>query len=151
MPADFSAIANLINKSYEVERSHIDEPLETVDSIASAMEGGIHFVSVDSQNALVGCVYVNPRLQGIFQLTVDTRNRRQGHGRKLMREAESYGKSVGWPETLISILDFRAEELVPYYRNLGYVETGESRSPSLRSPARMIRPCKLIMMSKKLA
>lgn len=143
-------IAALINRSYEVENSFIYAPPETEGSISSAMATGTYFVCVDSQGALIGCIYVSRRLQCIFQLTVDAGKRREGYGRRLMEAAERDCKAAGWQEILVSILNFRREELLPIYRRLGYVETGETRIPSLVAPARMIRLCHLILMSKQL-
>lgn len=148
--ADFSTIADLINSSFEIERSYIYEPPETQNSVATAMESGTYFVAVGSHGDLIGCVYVNPRLRGIFRLAVAIAQRSQGYGRRLMAEAESYGKDARWPEVMIGILDFR-QELLPYYRTLGYVEKELPRDLALQPPAHIIRPCQLIMMSKNLS
>lgn len=146
---DFAAIADLLNRSFEVERSHIVDEPETQSSVAAAMSrGGIYFVTVDSQG-LIGCVYVDPGRRGIFKLAVEPSLRRQGHGRKLMAEAEKYGKDAGWPKVLAAILSFRSD-LPEYYRDIGYVETGEHRPLVLEPPARALKPCHLIMMSKNL-
>jgi len=145
--SDYVAIADLLNRSFEVERSHIIDEPETQSSVAAAVgRGGIYFVAVDSQD-LIGCVFVDLGLRGIFKLAVEPSLRRQGHGRKLMAEAEKYGKDAGWPKVLTAILNFRSE-LPKYYRDIGYVETGEHKPLVLEPPARALIPCHLIMMSK---
>jgi hypothetical protein len=46
----------------------------------------------------------------------------------------------------ISVVDLRTE-LPPFYRRLGYVETGTAPFPD---PAKAKRPCHFILMSKPL-
>jgi GNAT superfamily N-acetyltransferase len=146
---DFSAIADLINRSYVIERSHIEDEPETAMSIAAVIDaGGIYFVAVES-DAIIACVNVVPRLRAVFKLTVEPARRRQGYGRKLMAEAESYGRRAGWASMRIAVLNFRLE-LFDYYRRLGYVPTGECRRVELGRSTRMIQPCHLIVMSKGL-
>src|SRR5258708_4875199 len=86
---DFGAIADLVNRAFDVERFYLEES-ETANSVAATVRGGaVYFVAVDSK-VLVGCVNVQPRLKAIFQLAVESSPRREGIGRKLMAEAEKY-------------------------------------------------------------
>src|SRR5215510_1160425 len=146
--SDAGAIARLINKSFAIERPYIQEPSETQISIASELEGGVYFVAIDSQDQLIGCVYVHSALRGIFKLAVEASRRRRGYGSTLMKEAESYCKAMGWSTVRIAILSFRTD-LANYYRGLGYTETGEVQD--IKPPARAIQPCHMILMSKELS
>jgi len=148
--ADFKAVADLINRVFEIERQFIYEPPETQSSVATAMEGGTYFVAIDSQNHLIGCVYVYPRLKGVFRLAVEPSCRRKGYGQRLMAQAEKYAREAGWLEVFIGIVNFRPE-LLGYYRKLGYIETGEKKEIALKPGVRLILPCHLILMSKKLS
>ena len=147
-PADFPAIAHLINKCFDIDRAYIEEPDETKSSVAADMKDGMYFVAVDGKRQTIGCVYLHHRLQAIFKLAVEPSMRKQGYGRKLMTEAEKYGKGEGWSIARIAILNFRLD-LLDYYQKLGYGDTGMTRP--IAPPAMPIQPCHLIIMSKKIS
>ena len=144
---DFDAIATLVNRSFEIERSYLKEPPETAASVADDIKSGLYCVAVDSQRQLVGCVYIHNRHRAIFKLAVEPALQRKGIGRRLMAGAEEYAKSAGWPQVAVSFLSVRTE-LLEYYHKQGYAETGEERK--LARPACAIQPCHLTIMSKKL-
>jgi N-acetylglutamate synthase-like GNAT family acetyltransferase len=140
---DAETIAELINTSFEVERDYVKDPAETADSVRREMEIYPYWVAVTDQGTIIGCICVNPTLRGIFKLAVELPFRRKGYGHRLMTKAEEYCKAAGWTEVRIAILNFRTD-LLEYYSNLGYAETGEQRSV-----AHAVQPCHLILMSKK--
>lgn len=58
---DSDAIADLINRAFEVERPYVDERPMTKNSVIDAMTSGIYFVAVDSQ-----CVVIYVRLAYLY-------------------------------------------------------------------------------------
>jgi N-acetylglutamate synthase-like GNAT family acetyltransferase len=124
--ADYHAIADLLNQSFEeIERSYIEEDPETADSAAG---DGPFFVAIDEQARVVGCVKVSKKLGAILKLAVKKSLRQQGIGRRLMAKAENYMKSLGLQVALTGFMSFRTD-LPPFYRALGYKETGHKRTP----------------------
>ena len=69
-----------------------------------------------------------------------------GRGRTLVAAAEDHLRGLGCVGVDITVLDLRTE-LPPFYRRLGYVETGTAPFPD---PERTTRACHLIVMSKAL-
>jgi GNAT superfamily N-acetyltransferase len=146
--SDFAAIAGLLNKSFEVESEYLEQPPEDVNSVAKDLGNGIYLVAADS-HGLVGCVHIDALRRGIFKLAVRLTARRKGYGRKLMAAAEEHGKGIGWTNATIAIVSFRTE-LPKFYREIGYVETGVTKEVMLDPPARVLKPCCLILMTKNL-
>ncbi len=142
---DSTAIADLLNRAFEVEHPYLDEPPETQDSVVSAMRHGVYLVAVDIQGHLIGCVLVDLPSTFILKLAVDPPLQKRGYGRQLMNEAEQYGRNKGWTVAFVSILDVRPE-LLEYYRRQGYISTGESQQ--IRQSSRLRQPCRLIKMQK---
>jgi ribosomal protein S18 acetylase RimI-like enzyme len=70
----------------------------------------------------------------------------QGLGRRLIDAAEVRARERGCRVMDIHIVNLR-EELPPYYRRIGYAETGVL---PFSDPDRASRPCCFIVMSKPL-
>jgi GNAT superfamily N-acetyltransferase len=70
----------------------------------------------------------------------------KGLGRTLVEAAEARFRRAGCRAVDISVVDLRTE-LPPFYRRLGYVETGTAPFPD---PDKATRPCHFILMSKPL-
>jgi hypothetical protein len=64
-----------------------------------------------------------------------------------MTAAEAYGRARGCLVADITVVNLRTE-LPPFYRRLGYVETGTEPFPDDQAT---FRPCHLVTMSKPLA
>jgi ribosomal protein S18 acetylase RimI-like enzyme len=79
-------------------------------------------------------------------LSIDPACQRKGLGRQLIDAAEARARDRGCRVIDIHIVDLR-EELPPYYRRLGYVETG---TLPFSEPERASRPCSFVVMSKRL-
>ena len=70
----------------------------------------------------------------------------RGVGRTLVEAAEARLLGAGCRAVDIRVVDLRTE-LPPFYRRLGYVETGTA---PFSDPQKATRPCHFILMSKTL-
>ena len=88
------------------------------------------FLVAEKGGAPVGCVYVEERGErGYFGLlAVDPAEHGKGLGRMLVEAAEDRFRRAGCRAVDISVVDLRTE-LPPFYRRLGYVETGTAPFP----------------------
>jgi predicted N-acetyltransferase YhbS len=147
-PADAGTITALINAAYKVERFFIDGDRTSEDEVRRYMAQGTFLVAEDGGGAPVGCVYVEQRGdRGYFGLlAVDPARHGKGVGRELIRAAEDRFQRAGCRAVDISVVDLRTE-LPPFYRRLGYVESGTAPFPD---PEKATRPCHFILMSKPL-
>ncbi len=145
-PSDSAAIANLINRAYEVERFIVEEPSTTAESIDQDQQRGTYLVAVAPSGELIGCVLVLP-CGFILRLAVEPNLQRQGHGSRLMQAAEQSLHADACDVSYVSILSARSE-LLGYYERLGYVRTGQTRK--LSGDSRPLVPCHLIKMAKNL-
>jgi GNAT superfamily N-acetyltransferase len=105
------------------------------------------FMLAEDGSAMIACVYVEIRERGYLGLlAVDPPRQGGGYGRKMVTEAEDYARAAGCEFMDLRIANIRAE-LPPFYRRLGYVETGtEPFAPD----ARPTQPCHFVKMSKRL-
>jgi GNAT superfamily N-acetyltransferase len=145
--AGAEAIASLINAAFLVERFFLEGDRITVEEVRLRMESG-KFILVEEGEALVGCVYVEPRGERAYLglLSVEPGRQRSGIGRRLMAAAESYCSEIRCRFVDLCIVNLR-EELPGYYRGLGYVETGKSAFPDEQ---RVKVACHFVHMSKEL-
>jgi len=98
----------------------------------------------------LGCVYVELRGERAYfgMLAVDPAQQGKGMGRLMTAAAEQYGRNHQCKHMEISVLSLRPE-LLPFYRNLGYLESGaEEFRPSRALQAGL--KCHAIIMSKPL-
>ena len=92
------------------------------------------YVELRVQRAYFGLLGVGPSRQG------------QGLGRKMVEEAEDYARAAGCEFMDLRIVNLRSE-LPPFYRRLGYVESGAEPFTADAMPS---QPCHFIRMSKPL-
>ncbi len=119
----------------------------TLEILQSMLDKG-NFLLAEAAAGLVGCVYVE--LQGerayFGLLAVDPARQHRGLGRRLIDEAENHARADGCHAMDLRIVNLR-EELPPFYRRLGYVETGTAPFPEgIKSKL----PCHFVVMSKPL-
>jgi GNAT superfamily N-acetyltransferase len=145
--ADAHAVAALINAAYQVERFFIEGDRTSEDEVRGYMAKGT-FLLAERDGAPIGCVYVEQRGdRGYFGLlAVAPAQHGRGLGRSLIEAAEERFLRAGCRAVDISVVDLRTE-LPPFYRRLGYVETGTAPFPD---PEKATRPCHFILMSKPL-
>jgi len=144
---DAPAIAALVNRAYVVESFFVDGDRTSVDEVA-AMLGRGSFLLVEDGGTPVATVYVEVGDErGYFGLlSVEPGLQGQGLGRLLVDAAEAQCGAAGCTVMDIRVVDVRAE-LPPFYRWLGYRETGSEPFPH-DGGAKM--PCRFIVMSKTL-
>ena len=145
--ADAVAVAALINAAFKVERFFIEGDRTNEDEVQAYMAKGT-FLLAEQDGAPVGCVYVEEcGDRGYFGLlAVHPARHGKGLGRSLIQAAEERFRRAGCRAVDIQVVDLRVE-LAPFYRRLGYVETGTAPFPA---EGRATRPCHFIRMSKPL-
>jgi GNAT superfamily N-acetyltransferase len=144
---DAEATASLINAAFKVERFFIDSDRIDPAKVREMLRTGKYLLA-EERGALVGCVYVEIRGERAYfgLLAVDPARQGQGLGRKMISEAEEYAGAAGCCFMDLRIVNLRTE-LPPFYRRLGYVETGTAPFPADVQPS---QPCYFIEMSKPL-
>jgi predicted N-acetyltransferase YhbS len=144
---DAAAITALINAAFEVERFFIDSDRITLSQVYALLGTG-HFLLLEEDDALAGCVYVEPRGERAYLglLSVSPSRQRGGLGSRLVAAAEAHCLTSGHRFLDLLIVNLR-QELPPYYRRLGYVETGTAPFPG---DVETKLECHFVKMSKSL-
>jgi N-acetylglutamate synthase-like GNAT family acetyltransferase len=144
---DAAAVAGLINAAFQVERFFVEGDRTNAGEVRALMGKG-SFLLAEEEGRLAGCVYLERRGdRGYFGLlAVDPARQEKGLGRALVAAAEEEFRAAGCRAVDIQVVDLRTE-LPPFYRRLGYAETGTAPFPD---DARAKRPCHFIRMSKPL-
>ena len=146
--ADVDAIARLINAAFVVERIAFDGDRVDAQAVGELLNKGAFLLGEDAAG-LAGCVYVEVRgARGYLGLlSVDPARQGAGLGRWLVAAAEDYSRKAGCNAMDLRIISPRAESLIPFYRHLGYTETGTAPFSSDLKPK---VPCHYITMAKPL-
>jgi ribosomal protein S18 acetylase RimI-like enzyme len=147
--ADRPRLIPLINAAFAVE-TFIEGPRTDDKRLAAVMKQGNILVAEDKSAHLAASVYVELRgARGyVGMLAVDPRLQGNGLGRKMMAAAEEWIRRQGCKAVELTVLNLR-RELPPFYRRLGYVETGKREF----HPDKPLRPgvkCHCIVMAKRL-
>lgn len=145
---DAPALATLVNRAYEVERSFVDGDRTNADEIAKLVASGT-FLVLEHGAVLAAAVYVDPwRADGgyIGMLSVDPALQGMGLGTRLVRIAEAMCEAMGASQVRLRIVNLR-EELARWYKSLGYQEVGTA--PYDHRPVK--QPCHFVDMHKWLA
>ena len=120
----------------------------TPEQVLEKLKAGVFFL-VEQRERLLGCVHAECHENGrgyIGMLAVDPSMQGQGLGRQLMRVAEQHCLHARCREVLLTVINLR-EELPPFYRSLGYRETGTAPYNDLH---RATQPVHFIVMTKAL-
>ena len=156
---DAEMITSIINCAFRrAEQFFVEGDRINVEGVVTFLNSG-EFLLAESEDALLGCVYVEPHaIRGdgpsahlqdrayLGLLSVDPAHQQCGLGSVLMDAAEEYCRGLGSGFMNIKVVNLR-EELLPYYRKRGYVEIGTSRFPT---DVETRVPCYFIDMSKPL-
>ena len=149
-PDDVETITTLINSSFrQAEEFFIDEDRIDGDAVRNCLATG-KFLLAENEGVIVGCVYVEPRLNArayLGLLAVDPTRQKSGLGSLLMDAAEDYCRGLGCRFMDINIVNLRAE-LPGFYEKRGYLETGIT-SP-FPDDVKTKTPCHFIEMTKPL-
>lgn len=145
---DAAAIADLVNRAYQVERFFVDGERTSTDEIAELQRRGEFLVLDYAEGGLAAGVYF--RIEGdrgyFGLLSVDAHLQGSGIGRRLVAVAEAMCEAAGCRAMDLQVVNLRSE-LPPWYRSLGYREYGTEPFPR-EAPTK--RPCHFILMSKPL-
>jgi GNAT superfamily N-acetyltransferase len=143
-PEDADALMRLINAAFVVERSFIDVERVRLEEVREFQRTGAFLVAGEME----ACVYVEVRGdRGYFGLlSVDPARQGRGLGRAMVEAAEQYCRDRGCRWMDLRVVSVR-EELPPFYRKLGYAESG---SEPFESEHPTKAPVHLIKMSKPL-
>jgi ribosomal protein S18 acetylase RimI-like enzyme len=147
-PTDTDALVRLINTAFAVEKIVIEG--DRVDSEkVHALFGTGNFLLLFEGKQLLGCVYVEVKgKRGYLGLLgVQPGRQKSGLGRRLTNAAEDYFRNAGCEGVDLRIVSVRAE-LPPFYKRLGYKETGIAPIPE-SIPLKI--PSHFIIMSKELS
>ena len=145
--ADAPPIARLVNDAFRPERFFITSDRTDLDKVAALMQTGKFFMLFED-GVLAGCIYTELRGErGYFGLlAVDPQRQRSGTGARLIDAAEQYCRSAQCRFMDLTFVNVR-QELPPYYRRFGYIESGTLPFP----PDQATRiPVHLVRMSKPL-
>jgi ribosomal protein S18 acetylase RimI-like enzyme len=145
---DAPALAKLISLAFQVEAFFKIGDRTNADEVRELMRNGEFLILEDPPGTLAGTVYVKVAGdRGYFgMLAIDPALQGKGLGRALVEEAESRCRAAGCRHMDIEVVNLR-EELPPYYRRLGYVETGTAPFPDMEHAS---KPCHFIVMRKPL-
>jgi predicted N-acetyltransferase YhbS len=147
--ADIPAIAAIVNAAFEVE-TFLDGVRTDEKNIVDMMEKGEFLLMEDAAGQMLASVFVEARgergYSGMF--AVESSHQSMGLGRAMAGVAEDYLRSHGCKFIDIKVLSLRTK-LLPFYHNLGYVETGTEEFWASR-PVKDGMECHFILMSKPL-
>ncbi len=147
--ADKTAMVLVINAAFAIE-TFFDGACTDEERLAEMMTQGSFLLGHDRSGQLVASVYVELRgVRGYLgMLAVDPAYQGKGLGRAMVKSAEDYCRRQTCKAMDLTVLSLR-RDLLPFYRKLGYVETGtEKFHPAHPLKARV--ECHCIVMSKSL-
>ena len=145
---DVTALTRLINAAFVVEQVVFDGDRVDDLGVRAYMSGGTFLVAEDS-TGLVGCVYIETRADRSYLglLSVQPAKQGVGLGRQLVTAAENLARKSGSRVMDLRVISARGEQLLPFYRRLGYEFIRTEPFPSdLVTKA----PSHYILMSKAL-
>lgn len=146
---DVAAITKLINRAYRVEDFFVEGDRIAEREVA-ALAAAHQLVVLDGvAGGLAAAIQVDPTgARGYFGLlSVDPDYQGLGLGRRMVAVAEALCEAMGCTRMGLRVVNIR-EELAPWYRRLGYRETGAT--VPFNDP-RAKRPCHFVEMEKALA
>jgi len=145
--ADADRIAALVNRAFLAESWFKSTDRTNASQVRELLSKGV-FLLLEEDARLLACVYLEPRGDRVYlgMLSVEQDVQGRGLGRRMMREAEDFSRRAGHVAIDLRIVHLR-EELPPYYRKLGYVESGTE--PAQDFPGVNI-PIHFVLMSKLL-
>jgi ribosomal protein S18 acetylase RimI-like enzyme len=122
--ADIPSIVRVVNAAFEVE-TFIEGNRTDEAQVAQLLESGTFIVARQSSGDVVAAIYTEVRGdRGYFgMLAVDPACQGTGLGRAMVDAAEQQLREQGCCYVDITVLNLRPE-LLPFYRKLGYVESG---------------------------
>lgn len=157
-PHEARALAALINAAFVVEAFFKIGDRTSAEEVAALMADGGEFLVLQGSGTgagtgagtgtLMGCVYLKYSGDRCYlgMLSIDPPRQRQGLGLRMVDAAEARARARGCRFMDMHIVNVR-EELPPYYRRLGYADSGTLPFSDCDQAS---RPCFFIVMSKRL-
>ncbi len=144
---DAQTIRDLINLAFRVEEFFVYGERIALEEVEQRLRTG-EFVIAEEAGAAIGCVYIEPKDERGYLglLSVAPSHQRNGLGAQLVAAGEARCRELGCRCMDLLIVNLR-KELPPFYRRLGYVETGSEPFPA---DVATKLPCHFIKMSKPL-
>jgi N-acetylglutamate synthase-like GNAT family acetyltransferase len=145
---DVEELTRLINAAFVVEQVVFAGDRVDDLGVRAYMSGGTFLIAEDS-SGVVGCVYIETRDDRSYLGLLSVQPARQGTGigRQLVTVAENFARGSGARVMDLRVISARAEQLLPFYRRLGYeVVRSEPFPADLATKA----PSHYILMSKPL-
>jgi len=145
--SDAQALTQLINRAFQVEKFFIDTERITLPQTLEYLHKGVFLVNAE-EDVIAACVYIELRGDRAYfgLLSVDPDRQRAAIGKQMIAAAESFCRDAGCRFLDILVVNLRLE-LPPYYRKLGYGESGTSEFPA---DVVTKMPCHFIQMTKAL-
>jgi GNAT superfamily N-acetyltransferase len=147
---DVPAITRLINRAYRVEDFFVDGDRISEREVAALAAASQLVVLDGAAGGLAAAIQVDPSGgdRGYFGLlSVDPDFQGLGLGKRMVAVAEALCEAMGCRKMALRVVNIR-EELAPWYRRLGYRETGTT-TPF--TDPRVKRQCHFVEMEKPLA
>lgn len=147
--SDVARVIPVVNAAFAIE-TFLEGSRTDEQGMAEMIQKGGFLLADDDRGRLLACVYVERRGErGYFgMLAVDPSEQGRGLGRRMVAAAEDHCRRAGCKFINITVLSLRAE-LPPFYRKLGYAETGTEEFRTSR-PLRDGVECHSTVMSKAL-
>jgi len=150
---DVEELTRLINAAFVVEQVVFDGDRVDDLGVRAYMGSGTFLIAEDSgglnTRGLVGCVYIETRGERSYLGLLSVQPARQGVGigRQLVTTAENFARESGSRVMDLRVISARGEQLLPFYRRLGYEFVRTEPFPAdLAAKA----PSHYILMSKPL-
>jgi GNAT superfamily N-acetyltransferase len=149
-PAEVFAAIPLVNDAFSVETFFEGPRTDEAEMARRLSTGAFLIAKIVASDRALALVYVEiKRERGYFgMLAVDPSHQGTGLGRRMIEAAEEFCRRAGCAHLDIHVLNLRTE-LPPFYRKLGYVETGTAEL----HPVNGLKPglkCHIVVMSKTL-
>lgn len=124
-PSDHDRLIPLVNAAFKIAEPFMTGPRTDPERLAEVMAKGEILLAEDEAGQLAASVYTEVRGQRgyVGMLAVDPARQGTGLGRLMMETAEQHLRNKGCLAVDITVLSLRPE-LPPFYRKLGYTETG---------------------------
>jgi predicted N-acetyltransferase YhbS len=146
--ADRAAMMPAINQAFAIE-TFLEGTRTDEVRLAEMMQTGDFLIAKNGSSKIVASVYVEikGRRGYLGMLAVDPAEQGKGLGRVMVNAVEDYCRNKGCSGVDLVVISLRTD-LPPFYRKLGYAETGTEEF----HPSRKLRAgveCHCIVMSKE--
>lgn len=144
---DVPRITEVVNAAYRAEDFFINGNRTNAEDVGALVSEGA-FLVFERHGSIIGAVYVTrDGTRSYFgMLSLDPALKGTGLGRMLVDAIEQRAVDAGCEISDLQVVNLR-EELIPWYRRMGYVANGTLPFPD---PWKLKRPAHMLAMSKTL-